>query len=380
MDLPLGQSAFLWGPRKSGKSTYLHLHFKQSIFYDLLLSDLSLRLAKTPSLLREEVLSLSPEQLLHPIIIDEVQKIPALLDEIHWLIENTSAYFILCGSSARKLKRGAANLLGGRAWRFTFYPLVYPEISNFNLLQALNTGLIPTHYNATHAHRSLNAYVHDYIREEIQAESLVRNIPAFARFLDAIPFCHGELLNYSSIARDCAIDSKTVKAYFQILVDTLLGYYLEPFTGRSHRQLISATPKFYLFDVGLANTLAKREIKELRGDEAGRAFEHFIFTELIAYRGLKERNFYLHFWRTQNGFEVDFVINKGDIAIEVKISSQVRKSDLKGLFAFAKEYTPKKNMVVSLDPQRRTLIEDDIVIDIIPWKIFLKDLWAGSLF
>jgi len=380
IDLPKKQSTFIWGARKTGKSSYLRAHFPQAVSYDLLLSDVRLRFAKQPHLLREEILALPQEAFNYPIIIDEVQKVPELLDEIHWLIENTDAYFILCGSSARKLKQTAANLLGGRAWRFHFYPLVSKEIPDFNLLHALNNGLIPSHYLQSNASRSLKAYVHDYLKHEIQEEGLTRNLPAFARFLDAIALTHGELTNFTNIARDCGVDAKTVKEYYQILVDTLIGYFLPPYTKHVGRDIISATSKFYLFDTGVANILAKRQITELKGIEAGRALEHFILLELIAYRGIYELDFDINFWRTKTGLEVDFILGKGEVAIEVKISHAVPATELHGLDAFCKEHHPKKAYVVSQDPRPRKLITaSNSEITVLPWQNFLERLWKGEI-
>lgn len=182
----------------------------------------------------------------HPVIIDEVQKVPQVLDEVHWLIENSAINFILCGSSARKLKRGQANLLGGRAWRFELFPLVSEEIENLNLLAALNSGLIPSHYQQSSYKRSLKGYVQDYLKEEVFNEGLTRNVPAFSRFFEAMGYSHGQLVNYANIARECGVSSKTVKEYYQILVDTLLGTFVLPFKKRQERQVISKTPKFYL--------------------------------------------------------------------------------------------------------------------------------------
>ena len=380
LELPARQSAFLWGARKTGKSTYLKKHFPKSRYYDLLKSDVYLQLAKAPHILREEILAMSADQLLEPIIIDEIQKVPILLDEIHWLIENTAAYFILCGSSARKLKRDAANLLGGRAWGFNFYPLVSAEINNFDLLRAFNNGLIPTHYLADNPRRFLRAYVNDYLTEEIQQEGLTRNLPAFARFLDQIAFSQGELTNFNNIARDCAIDAKTVKAYYQILEDTLLGYFIYPFSKQVGRVLITATPKFYLFDVGVANFLAKRNIQELRGVAAGNSFESFILMELMAYSGITESDWNINFWRTKTGLEVDFVLNNGAVAIEVKISSNIVKSALKGMIAFVAEHKPKQSIVVCLcERARKITLNNDQYILLMPWRDFLQKLWSGEI-
>jgi predicted AAA+ superfamily ATPase len=380
LELPQGQSAFLWGARKTGKSTYLKMHFPEAVCYDLLKSDLYLRLLKEPHQLREEVLAMNEDVLKHPIIVDEVQKVPELLNEIHWLIENTSAYFILCGSSARKLKRGAANLLGGRAWRFTFYPLVYPEIEDFDLLKALNNGLVPSHYLATHPERSLEAYILDYLKEEIFEEGLAQNLPAFARFFDAVGYSQGELTNFTNISRDCGVDAKTIKAYYEILVDTLIGYFIWPYTDSKTRDTIIATPKFYMFDVGVANHLAKRIITELKGAQAGAAFEHYILMELIAFKGLRERNFDIAFWRTKSGHEVDFILGNGEIAIEVKITDRIDRSDLKGLLAFSKTYKPKMAYLVCRIPRaRKIIVEDGTDITAIPWHEFLKLLWDDKI-
>ena len=380
LNLPIGQSTFLWGARKTGKSHYLKTYFADSVFYDLLKTDEYFRLLKKPHLLREEVLALGDEELKRPIIIDEIQKIPALLNEVHYLIENSDAYFILCGSSARKLKKEGINLLGGRAWRYEFYPLVYPEIDDFDLLKALNYGLIPSHYQATHWKKTATAYINDYLKEEIQAEGLTRNLKAFSEFLDIAAFSNGETLNFNNIARDCGIDSKTVKEYYQILVDTLLGYHLHPYRERAKREQIVATPKFYFFDVGVTNRLMKNEIFLLKGQNAGKLFEHFIFMELMAYRGLNGFEFDISFWRTNSGLEVDFILGKGEIAIEVKIDDRFRKSEIKGLLTFAKEYKPKRAIVVSMIPNKRKLtLEDGGTLELIPWKDFLEMLWNGQI-
>jgi uncharacterized protein len=380
MALPAGKSAFLWGARQTGKSTYLRQHFPQSVCFNLLKSESYLAFTKAPHLLREQILALSSSKLKHPIIIDEVQKVPALLDEIHWLIENTPAQFILCGSSARKLRRGGANLLGGRAWRYHFYPLVYPEIPCFDLLKALNTGLIPSHYLSNNPTKSLQAYVEDYLTEEIKAEGLVRSLPSFSRFLDSLAFTNGEMVNYKNIAQDCGIDAKTVQNYYQILVDTLLGYYLLPYNKKVKRDIISKTPKFYLFDVGVSNYLSKTTIAELKGMAAGHSFEHFIFMELLAYKNINDKRFDICYWRTKTKYEVDFILGEGEIAVEVKINASVKKSELKSLIAFCEEHQPKKAIVVSQDTRPRQLtLENNGVIHILPWREFLDQLWAQKI-
>jgi predicted AAA+ superfamily ATPase len=369
-------SAFLWGPRKTGKSFFLGQLFPESTTFDFLKADVLFRIAKNPSLLRQELLYLeSSGKLIHPIILDEVQKVPSILDEVHWMIENKKWQFILCGSSPRKLKRGHANLLGGRAWRFEMFPLVSAEIPDFDLLTALNRGLIASHYTEKNYRRSLKSYVNDYLKEEIMSEGLVRNLSGFARFLDSVGYSHGEMVNFLNISRDCGVDAKTVKAYYQILVDTMLGVFIDPFTKKSGRQIIMSTPKFYLFDVGVAGHLLKREILEERGEPFGRAFEHFILMEILAYKSYSEKDFKLAYWRTKDGLEVDFILDDGKIAIEVKGGRNIDSSSLKPLRVFSEEYKPEKTILVNNETTPRLIDR----IELTPWRIFLENLWAGKV-
>ncbi len=373
--LPKGKSAFLWGPRKTGKTTYLKQRFPDSLVYDFLKTDLFVEFSKNPSLLREQILAKGSRLLQRPIILDEVQKVPQVLDEVHGLIENKGLQFILCGSSARKLKRGQANLLGGRAWRYELFPLVSVEIGKADLLRALNHGLIPTHYLEEDPRKSLKAYVQDYLKEEVFAEGLTRNIPAFSRFFDAMGYSHGELTNYSNIARDCGVDAKTVREYYQILIDTLLGTMVEPFKKRQHRQVIGKASKFYLFDVGVAGILTQRHLEEERGEAFGKAFEHFLAMELIAYRSYTESDFPIHFWRTKSGLEVDFVLGAGEVALEVKGTSRVDPSDLRPLKVFVEEYRPAKALLVCNEKTERVTNK----IRILPWRNFLSNLWDRKI-
>ncbi|MBI5586047.1 MAG: ATP-binding protein [Deltaproteobacteria bacterium] len=375
LDLPPGQSAFLWGPRKTGKSTFLKERFPQSLVYDFLKTDLYFEFTKRPSLLREQLLARGKEKLRTPIILDEVQKIPEILNEVHWLIENRGHSFILCGSSARKLKRGKANLLGGRAWRFEMFPLVSAEVKDLDLLRALNHGLIPAHYLQDRYEKSLKAYTQDYLKEEVFAEGLIRNIPAFSRFFEAMGFSHGEMINYTNIARECGVDAKTVREYFQILVDTLLGRRLAPYKKRQDRQVISHTPKFYLFDVGVAGALSRRRIVEARGELFGKALEHFIFMELSAYSAYRDLNFDLNYWRTKTGLEVDFILGGGEVALEVKGSSRVDPRALRPLLAFTEEHRPRFSLMVTNEADERVVGP----IRLLPWKTFLERLWAGTI-
>ncbi len=376
IDLPSKQSAFLWGPRKAGKTTYLKEKFPDSLYFDFLKTDLFIELSKSPALFRERLLAKEEQFLKQPIILDEVQKIPQILDEVHWLIENKSLRFILCGSSARKLKKRQANLLGGRAWRYQLFPFVTAELKNVNLLKVLNQGMLPSHYLQNQNYKkSLKAYVQDYLKEEVFNEGLIRNIPAFSRFFDAMGYSHGELTNYSNIARECGVDSKTVREYYQILIDTLLGIRVEPFKRRQSRRVITSTPKFYMFDVGVAGILTKRFLGREKGEEFGRAFEQFILMEVVAYRSYAEHDFDINFWRTKSGLEVDFVLGRGEVALEIKGSNRVDKRDLKPLTAFMDEHAPKKAIVVCNEKEKRVCGK----IQIIPWKNFLNNLWEGNI-
>ncbi len=375
--LPPGQSAFLWGARKTGKSTLLARQFPHSLRFDLLDTRLLLELTRAPWTLAERIRAFGRYGRELPIVIDEVQKVPAILDEVHRLIENEGLGFVLCGSSARKLKRGRANLLGGRAWRFALHPLTWPEVPDFDLLRAMNRGLIPQHYDSAHHRRALAGYVDDYLKEEVFEEGLTRNAPAFSRFFEALAFCHGELLNYSNVARDCGVSSKTVKEYFQILVDTLLGVLVEPFSRRRSRAVITRAPRFYLFDVGVASHMVGRRVEHAAGADFGRALEHFVLMELLAYRSYGEHDFPLRFWRTKSGLECDFVLGReGEVAIEVKGGAGVGRRELRGLRAFAEEHRPRQAIVVCNESApRRT--DDGILI--LPWERFLERLWGDGV-
>jgi predicted AAA+ superfamily ATPase len=382
LDLEKGQSAFLWGARKTGKSTYLKMIYPESVKYDLLNTKLQLQYNKEPFRLREEILALDKSKMELPIIIDEVQKVPALMDEIHWLIENSESYFILCGSSARKMKHSGVNMLGGRAIKYNFFPLIYPEIKDqFNLLKIFNNGLIPSHFLATNARPLLRSYVEGYLTHEIKAEGLVRNLAMFSRFLDSMAFSHGELLNYSNIARDCAIDAKTVREYYQILEDTLLGYSIYPYYKKVNRQIISSTPKFYFFDVGVASQITQTNIHHISGPAAGKALEHYIFTELKAYISLNDLDEKISYWRTNSGLEVDFILHshKNFIPIEVKISENLHKTELKGIKAFMSEHQISVGYVVCMENTKRKIEFDFGSIMVVPLIEFLEDLWSGKI-
>lgn len=378
--LPDGYSSFLWGARKTGKSTYLKERFPKSFHLDFLKADVFQRYFRSPHLLREEIETNPEKYLSHPIIIDEIQKVPLILDEVHWMIENIPLIqFILCGSSVRKLKQRGANLLGGRALRQIFLPLCYPEIKDaWDWSRIMNHGLLPNHYLSDIPHKLFPSYLVDYLIPEVHVEANLRDQGGFTRFIDILGFCLSEPLNFNNIARDCGVHGKTVKTYFDILVDMYLGYYVHPYKKRANRQIIQEMPKFYLMDVGLANHLRRFRFSEWHGMEAGKAFEHYVFLELMAYKTYKDHPTKIEYWRTKSGEEVDFILNDGSIAIEAKISTPIQKSDLKNLIIFGNEY-PSQLHVVSLEPRKRKMTVDEKEITIWPIQEFLESLWSGDI-
>lgn len=365
------ESIFFWGARQTGKSTLLKTLFPDSLWFDLLLSDVFERLQKNPSQLREIVLASSPQK---PVIIDEIQRIPALLNEVHWLIENNKTQFILSGSSPRKILRSEVNLLGGRALRYELYPLISPEIPDFDIIRAVNNGLLPRHYLSDNPKKLISAYIGSYLQDEIIAEAKIRNVDSFALFLEKAAFSNGEMVNYSNIASDCGISSPTVKEYFQILEDTLTGRFLPSFQKKPKRRVIMA-PKFYYFDVGIANYLLKRGKIEMGSETFGKVFEHFIYQEIYAHSNYSGLEYPISYWRTTSNIEIDLVLGDPEVAIEVKSTSNVNSRHLKGLMSFAEEYKVKKLLLVSNDPFPRQVGN----ILILPWKIFLEKLWSNEI-
>jgi len=303
--------------------------------------------------------------------------VPALLDEVHWLIENRGLSFALCGSSARRVRRGAANLLGGRALRSELRGLTSAEIGeDFDLDRALNGGYLPRIYQSSRPRRMLDAYIADYLREEIAAEGFVRNLPAFSYFLDAAALSDGDPVNFSTIARDCGVSAPTAKAYFGILTDTLLARWLPRWQRRAKRRLAGAS-KLYFEDVGVVNRLARRGELERGADRYGKAFENWVFHELsafVSYRGLDEQ---LSYWRLPSRIEVDFIVGDMRLAIEAKASARITSDHLKGLRTLAQEHPGlDRRIVVCLEPRPRRTGDG---IDIIGATDFARRLWQGDL-
>lgn len=365
------ESTFFWGARQTGKTTLLKHQFPNSIYIDFLINSDFQRFSSNLDLLRQIVEANKPEQ---AVIIDEIQRLPDLLNEVHWLIVNKGTQFILSGSSPRKILRSGVNLLGGRALRYELYPLVYPEIDDFDLQKVLNWGTLPRHYLSDHPKKLLSAYIGSYLRDEIIAEAKLRNVGAFAKFLESAAFSNGEIVNYSNIASDCGVSSVTVKEYFGILEDTLIGRFVQAYTKKAKRRIVSS-PKFYYFDIGVANYLLNQgEIVE-KTEAYGKAFEHFVYLELYAFLRYSDLNIEITYWRTSSQVEVDFVIGDAKIAIEVKSTDNVQNRHLKGLKSFAEDYKTDRLILVSNDKYYRKIGS----IEIMPIEHFLNELWSNNL-
>jgi len=364
-------SFFLFGPRGTGKSLLLRKKMNKSCFtINLLDSTLYFKLQAHPSLLKEMILEKGSKI----VIIDEVQRLPELLNIVHLLIEENSIRFILTGSSARKLMRGGANLLAGRALRRDLFPLTWQEISKFDLNKYLRFGGLPMSYFNVEPDDYLDVYVNTYLKEEIQAEGIVKKLPAFSQFLEMAATTSGELLNFTSISNETGVSSKTIKEYYTILEETLLGFMVTPWIEAKQRKPIQ-TAKFYFFDTGVKNTLSGTRNFTEKTDLWGKAFEHFIAMELRAYLSYKLKNKYaLQFFRTTSQFEVDFIIGN-ILAIEVKTTDRLRNENFKGLRALREENKIKDFYLISLDKNE---IQRE-GIHCLFWQNFLGKLWEGKI-
>jgi predicted AAA+ superfamily ATPase len=369
--LVLKKSFFLFGPRSTGKTTLLRTQFPDHKIINLLSSATFISLSENPSILLDIVREQLEDNLV--VIIDEIQKLPELLDEIHNLIESKPVHFILTGSSARKLKRSGVNLLAGRAWQANLFPLVSNEIESFDISRFLKYGGLPQVYTSDFPEEELDAYINTYLKEEIQAEALVQNQVAFSRFLKVASFSNTEQLNYANISSDAGVPASTVRSYFSILEDTYTGFLIESWQESRRRKAV-ATPKFYLFDTGVANFLRGNTKIQEESSEYGKAFEQFIAMELrawLSYRRIKKA---LRYWRTRTGTEVDFLIGN-DMAIEVKSTRSVKDKHLKGLRALKEEGLMLQYLIVSFDEIDRQTADG---IRCFHWSTFLKLLWQGE--
>jgi len=359
------RSCFLFGPRQTGKSTLIRQQLGGYPVYNLLDQNLLLRLARNPALIRE---SLTKDDTI--IVIDEIQKMPQLLNEVHLMIEEYGVRFCLTGSSARSLRRRGVNLLGGRARSRNLHPFVRAELGDgFDLRRALEFGLLPPIWFSDAPWEDLSAYAGDYLKEEIAAEAATRNIGAFSRFLETAGHAHGEMINFSNMASDAQVPMSTVRSYYQILKDTFVAHEVPAFTATSKRKAIG-TAKYYLFDLGLARFLQGRRGLAPKTPEYGQAFESFIFQEIKAWC-----DYHLldtpRYWRSKSGFEVDFVFS--GLAVEVKAKTNLATRDLRGLRALRDEGILTRFLAVSMEPVARTLHG----VQILPWAEFLDGLWAG---
>jgi predicted AAA+ superfamily ATPase len=377
------QNVFLWGPRRVGKSSWIKRSLPDATYIDLLRSDVLSEYATKPSLLRERYQRPLDSKPPAPIVIDEIQKCPQLLDEVHWLIENSPQRFLLTGSSALKLRREHANLLGGRAWRRELRPLTSAEINaeasgSFDVARAIVQGLVPSHYLATDWKEELRGYVSDYLIEEIAQEGAVRSLPAFADFLRVASLTNAELLNYTNVAREVGVSAKVVRRYFEILEDTLLGFRVAPWSKSKNRRMVE-TEKFYLFDVGVCNYLARRA-PAYGTPEFGKSFEHFILMEILAYRSYRAPDLEVRFWRTSNQQEVDFILNDKQVALEIKASSRTDLVDCKHLTTLREDGPIKHRILISFDQVAKTFTDTSGTILVLPWQDFLARLWQGEFF
>jgi len=369
LDLPAllkKKSYFLFGPRQTGK-TFLIRHTMEDVrVYDLLDSTVYLSLSQNPGRLAQE---LTPGE--RVVVIDEVQRLPVLLNEVHRLIEEHRVLFLLTGSSARKLRRGGVNLLGGRARTQYLHPLTYRELGNrFDMARAVERGLLPSIYFSDDPRADLEAYVGSYLQQEIVAEGATRNVPAFSRFLKVAALCNSRIVNFTNVAGDAQVPRTTVYEYFEILKDTLVIHEV-PSWRKSKKRKPLASSKYYFFDVGVVAALQGREFR-IGTPEFGEAFETVIFQELIAYRDYVSGDS-VEYWRTKSGFEVDFIL--GDhTAIEVKASKNISNQDLKSLRALSEENNLKRYLCVSQEERPRKIEK----VSVVPFKQFLASLWSGE--
>ena len=360
------KSHFLLGPRQTGKTSLIRHTLKGVRLYDLLDTSTYLALSQNPGRIAQE---LTPQD--RVVVIDEIQRLPGLLNEVHRLIEERGVRFLLTGSSARKLRRGGVNLLGGRARTKYLHPLTYRELGDqFDFLRAISRGLLPSIYFSEDSRADLQAYAGSYLQQEIVAEGVTRNVPAFSRFLRVAALCNGTIVNFTNVANDAQVPRTTIYEYFEILKDTLILHEL-PAWRKSKKRKPLASSKYYFFDVGVVASLQGREFRK-GTPEFGEAFETYLMHELISYTDYVSGE-PLSYWRSTSGFEIDFIIDD-HTAVEAKAKENVSVSDIKSLRAIAEERKLKRYLCVSLEPRMRTLGG----VTVLPFKEFLEALWSGE--
>lgn len=368
------ESYFLFGPRGTGKTTWLKMNYPDALVIDLLSTSAYISFSANPERLHE-LIEGNPDK--KTIIIDEVQRIPAILTLVHKIIEEKKGIqFILTGSSSRKLKREGIDLLAGRALLKKCHPFIASELGeDFNLEFALKKGILPLVVDSQNPSDVLNTYISLYLREEIQNEGLIRNIGNFARFLEAISFSHGSLLNLAQVSRECQVERKTVEAFVTILEDLMLGYRIPVFTKRAKRILISHN-KFYFFDSGVFQSLRPKGILDRAEEISGQSLEGLVLQHLMAWKDYSNNKKNIYFWRTKSGVEVDFIIygETEFCAIEVKHSDKVNSTDLKSLNAFKTDYPESKLLLLYRGKERLKIGE----VLCLPVEEFLKNLFPNA--
>ncbi|MDR1112354.1 MAG: AAA family ATPase [Bacteroidales bacterium] len=364
------ESFFLWGAKQTGKNALLQTRFPDALWFDLALTVDYMRLNKNRTLIRKSALN-NPEQL---VVLDEIQRIPELMDEVHWLIENKGTRFILCSSNPRKIINSEHALLKDITLQYRLYPLTSGEIPDFKLLQALNNGMLPEYYDSLNVKRKYATYINDYHHDTIASESKVKHPQIFNQFMKLAAQCNGEPVNNSAIAAKLGVHSLIVKEYYRILEDTLMGCFLPAFLKKPKRKIF-LSPKFYLFDIGVVNALCNHERIEYGGARFEQSLKHFICQELHAHSHYSGLNYPVSYWRTTTHLEVDFVLGNPTVAIAVKGTNVANDQPLKALIDFAKEYRLKKQILITNDSCSRQISK----VQVMSWKSFLQQLWNGDV-
>ncbi len=368
-------SFFLWGVRQSGKTTLLKERYPHALFVDLLQGEQFDRYRRQPQRLRQE-LQANPTVRPSRVVIDEVQRVPELLNEVHWLIENERLAFTICSSNARRLRRGGVNLLGGRALSYRLHGLSAHELrGDFNLVRLLNSGFVPRIYDSTRWRDYRDAYVYDYLTTEVANEAELRNVPAFTEFLSSAAIADTEIVNFKNVAADCGVSSQTVKNYYEILVDAMHGDWLPSFRRRPKRR-VTHMPKFYFSDVGVVNVLARRNELERESISFGHAFESWVFHELQTYMEYTKMREPIAYWRLSSGSEVDFIIGDMRVAIEAKATRRIATRHFKGLRELAKDH-PEVSRRILVCSEDTSFVTDDH-IEVLSEADFVMRLWEGE--